>query len=120
MVVCRGGLRLVDGSADFFPRLVEVFIKGSVGPFRFYFGVRQRFFGIVFSLLGGLMGLFPGVLVLSGGTGGEGEGQCEGGGQFHNVIESKLSANHGKRVRIWGCSRSHRRMPASKDTSLVP
>jgi len=66
MVVWWGVLRLFDGPADFFPRLIEVLVQGSVSPFRFYFGVRQRLCGVVFRLFGGLVSLLTGVLVLGG------------------------------------------------------
>ena len=66
MILWRGIVRLRDSSADLLSRLVEVLVQGSVGPFSFYFGVRQRFLGIVFRLFGGLMGLLLGTLVLRG------------------------------------------------------
>lgn len=64
MIVFRGVVGLRYGSADLLTCLVKVLVQGSVGAFCFNFGVRQRFFGIVFRLFGGLMGLLLGTLVL--------------------------------------------------------
>ena len=72
--------RLVERSADLLTGCVEVFIDFLAGVFGFGLDIVRDHFGVVPSLLGGLAGLFAGVLILRRRAGPKGNGKGNNSG----------------------------------------